>query len=302
MEFAVQCMDSPKHTLALAEWAEQRNLACFAPADHYVSAAGDAWDQITLLGAVAARTRSIELATLVSPITFRHPAVMLKSAVTLDGISGGRFSLGVGTGWMEREHEVFGIDMPPVSERFDRLEEALSYLRAALDPSAPGFEGRFYRLEAGFLPAPLPKNLRIVVGGSGAHRTPYLAGTYADEYNVFPDTDVDIPALVERARDAARAAGRDPDALLISTAFPGIAGGTKSEFEDMLTRIAKRRDTAADALLDRMRILGIPHGTVEQVKTGITSLADQGVQRIYLQVSYLSLEDIQAIVGVFTAN
>lgn len=300
MELGVQCMDGPEHTLELASWAEDFGLESIAPADHYIAMSGEAWDQLTLLAAVALSTRTIGLATLVSPITFRHPAVMLKAATTIDRISGGRFSLGIGAGWMVREHEAFGIDMPPVSERFERLEEALGYLRAAMDPGGPGFSGDYYTLE-GFTPDPVPDGLKLIVGGSGGRKTPYLAGTYADEYNAYPGPEVDFAANIENARRAATEAGRDPDSLFISTAFPTVVGADRNEIERNLRIVASRRNTDPDSLKGQFTSQGIPFGEPGRVAEGVARLADHGIQRIYLQVSYLPIDHIRATVETFAS-
>src|SRR5690606_27788947 len=95
---------------------------------------------------LARDTDRIELLSLVSPITFRHPAVLAKTMTTIDSISGGRFALGVGAGWHAAEHAYYGIDLPPVSERFDRLADALGYLWAYLGHPERGYTGRYWTL------------------------------------------------------------------------------------------------------------------------------------------------------------
>ena len=118
--------------------------------DHYLSSATDleepAWDSLIHLAGLARETKRIELIDLVSPITFRHPAVYAKTAVTLSDMSDGRFWLGLGTGWMEEEHRLFGFAFPDTGERFLMLEEALGYLDALTH--GIGFEGTYYRLES----------------------------------------------------------------------------------------------------------------------------------------------------------
>ncbi len=159
MEICVQTMSGYDHTLGVARWCEANGVPALAVADHYLSGPSldsEAFDQLVILGGIARETSSLELSTLVSPLTFRHPAVHLKGAVTLDSMSGGRFTLGIGTGWMEQEHEAFGIDLPEMGERFDRLEETLAYVRAALAEEPTGFEGTYYRL-AEFVPQPRPR-------------------------------------------------------------------------------------------------------------------------------------------------
>ncbi len=299
MRFAVQTMREFDTTLALARWAEGAGAAFLSVADHYVSGrdpSAPSLDQIVLLGGIARETSTLQLSTLVSPLTFRHPAVMWKSAVTLDEMSGGRFSLGVGTGWLESEHDIFGIDFPGTAERFERLEEVLRYLRAAMSEDAPGFEGRYYRLDA-FVSNPRPANLRLVVGGTGRRKTPTLAGRYADEFNCFAGE-----GLVERistAREEAAAAGRDPSSIVISTAFPDVVGRTQAEYEDVLARLASERNRSPEHVAARLDELGIPHGTPNRVQEGVARLAEAGVAVIHLQVSRQDLDQVKRSWEVF---
>ena len=120
--------------LTAARWAESFGLAALALPDHYLASATEleepAWDCLVQFAGIARETERIELIDLVSPITFRHPAVYAKMAVTLSDMSDNRFWLGLGTGWMEEEHRLFGFDFPETTERFLMLEEALGYLDA----------------------------------------------------------------------------------------------------------------------------------------------------------------------------
>jgi alkanesulfonate monooxygenase SsuD/methylene tetrahydromethanopterin reductase-like flavin-dependent oxidoreductase (luciferase family) len=301
IELGVQTARGYSASLELARWAESEDLAAFAVADHVLAGQGrtePAYDQLTLLGGIARETERIRLASLVSPITFRHPALMLKAAVTLDEMSGGRFSLGVGTGWWEDEHRAFGIHLPGWGERFERLEQALSYLQAGLAGAPTGFEGTYYRLEA-FGPRPLPTGLELVVGGSGARRTPDLAGRFADEYNVFPSERGTIAEKVESARRVARDAGRDDARIRISTAFPPLTGRTETEFRSNLEEAASRRGVSPEDLSTRFERLGIPIGPPARLTNGVARLQNQGVERIYLQVAGMTLGDVKAAVEAF---
>lgn len=301
MEIAIQTMAGFRATLDLARWAEANGVMALAAADHYLTSSektsDPALDQLTVLAAVAAQTSTLGLATLVSPITFRHPAVLLKQAVTLDEISGGRFSLGVGTGWMEPEHSLLGIEFPAETERFDRLEEALGYLRAAIGPESPGFRGRYYNL-APVDVHPRPAGLRLIVGGTGARRTPTLAGRFADEFNAYPGR-ADLAGRVGLARTAAARAGRGPDELMISTAFPAVAGGSDAEYRTALSGFAERRGKTPRAVEADLAAVGIPHGTPGRLREGIEFLADTGVSRIYLQVGGAHSPGVRRSVEVF---
>ncbi len=284
MEICVQTMGGYEPTLQLARWCENSGVPALAVADHYLSGDLDSvgFDQLVILGGIARETSTLQISSLVSPLTFRHPAVHLKAAVTLDSMSGGRFSLGVGTGWMKEEHDAFGLDLPDVQERFERLEETLAYLRAALADEPTGFQGKYYRL-AEFLPQPRPGNLRLVVGGQGAKRTPHLAGRFADEFNVFPGP-VAWSERIERARAAAEEAGRDPDHLLISTAFPALVAADRESFDAMVSRRAELRNTTPETLTETFGRMRIPYGPVDQAAGMYAALAEAGITRVYLQM------------------
>ncbi len=176
--------------LAAAGWAESKGMASFAIPDHYIygtdaeAMSRPAHDAFAIMAGLARETKAIELSILVSPITFRHPAVLAKNAATIQEMAEGRFTLGVGTGWLELEHERFGFDFPDLKERFARTEETLAYLRAAFAETPQDFQGEFYEFKA-FDLMPRPE-LRLVVGGTGAVKTPRLAGAYADELNAYP--------------------------------------------------------------------------------------------------------------------
>jgi alkanesulfonate monooxygenase SsuD/methylene tetrahydromethanopterin reductase-like flavin-dependent oxidoreductase (luciferase family) len=284
MQIAVQIMTNYADTLRLARWSENNGVAALAVADHYLSAAeleSPALDQLVVLGGIARETEHLALCTLVSPLTFRHPAVHLKMAVTLDQMSGGRFSIGIGTGWMEEEHQAFGLELHSMAERFDRLGENLAYIRAALDPRGPGFQGHHVQLAEGFVPQPQPADLRIVVGGGGANKTPALAGRYADEFNVFPG-DVPMGDRIERANAAFREAGRHGE-LFISTAFPPVAGSDRRQVEAELGTTARRSGETTEEIRKQYRQLGIPVGEVETIGSALSGLTEIGVQRVYLQ-------------------
>jgi alkanesulfonate monooxygenase SsuD/methylene tetrahydromethanopterin reductase-like flavin-dependent oxidoreductase (luciferase family) len=299
VQLAVQTMASYAASLELARWAEQEGLAGFAVADHYL-AGGDstyALDQLAVLAAVATGTEQIPLSTLVSPVTFRHPAVMWKTAVTIDEISRGRFSLGVGAAWMEEEHEMFGLDFPEPGQRFEWLSDALAYLTALRSGDESGFQGNHYRLAAGPSPEPHGESVRLIVGGSGPRRTPELAGRFADEFNVFPSRHSFGPRI-EKARAAAEQVGRDPDRILISTAFPLVVGADESDLDERISRIAASRGSDPERIRSRWPEVGIPVGVPDVYHTGLEALAAEGIERVYLQVAFDSLEEIRRLVGL----
>ena len=276
--------------LAAARWAEDEGLVAVALPDHYVgglgtdtAATGDAFDGLIQLAGLARDTSHIELSMLVSPITFRHPAVLAKSAVTIDHMSGGRFTLGVGTGWLDREHEIFGLAFPERADRFDMMEEALAYLRAAFSSEPTGYIGRFFQLEAiSVQPKPLTTRW-LVVGGMGSRRTPELAGRYADEYNVYPAGRDELASRVRRMRDAASAAGRDPDRILISSSGQVVAAETRAEYEQEFAARAAELGMDAEQLERHYAVRNTPRGSHDEVLEQLESMRDAGVTRFYLQ-------------------
>ena len=288
MEYGLAVAGDYDTVLSGARFASERGLVALALPDHYLLALDDeeakttpAPDAFVQFGGLARETTDLELVMQVAPITFRHPAVLAKMAVTLDQMSGGRFVLGVGTGWLEREHEVFGLDFPEVAERFDLLEDALGYLTAAFDPAAPGHQGTHFSLEPFPLaPAPIGR-IPLLVGGTGKHKTPRLAGTYADEFNVYPGHD--MADRIARCKDAAVAAGRDPEAIRISSSGQVIAAATEAEFEDLMQVRAESAGLSRQELEEYFEKRQTPRGTYDDVRTELDRMSSLGVTRFYFQ-------------------
>jgi F420-dependent oxidoreductase-like protein len=169
----------------------------------------------TTLGFLAGRTERMTLGLLVTGVTYRHPGLLAKTVTTLDVLSGGRAQLGIGAAWYEREHLGLGVPFPPVSERFERLEEALQIcLQMWSDDDGP-YEGRYYRLaETICSPRPVRQpRPPILIGGSGEKKTLRLVARYADACNLFaPDPSVVAHKLevLDRHCDAE---SRDPAAI-----------------------------------------------------------------------------------------
>jgi alkanesulfonate monooxygenase SsuD/methylene tetrahydromethanopterin reductase-like flavin-dependent oxidoreductase (luciferase family) len=270
--------------LAAARWAESNGLWSFARSDHYYSGGHpkpDATDALTTIAGLARDTETIRLAVLVTPITFRHPAIIAKTAATLDQMSGGRFDLGVGTGWMEAEHEAFGLPFPDWSERFERMTEALSYLDEAFKGAGAAFNGDHFTLDADV--APIPSGLRTIVGGTGPRRTPALAGAHADEYNHIVAPAADVEPKIGVMRRAAEVAGRDPGDVAVSMMGPVMVGRDNAEYEERLQRAAAKRDVEPAELEGRFRTSGVPVGSGDRLTEQFAELARIGIGTYYLQ-------------------
>lgn len=275
--------------LAAARWSEAEGLVSFARCDHFLSGAEptpDATDGFAVLAGLARETEDIRLCVLVSPITFRHPAVIAKNAATIDQMSGGRFDLGVGTGWMELEHVNLGLPFPEWKERWSMFEDSLDYLDAAFGEGHGKHDGPHFTLDADVKPK--PTGLRLIIGGSGPRRTPTLAGTRADEYNFFICPPEEAKTKVDVMRQAA--GDRNVEATVMGGA---LVGRTQAEFEERLAKAATRRKITPKELEDRYSQNGFPVGTPDRVAETVAGLEEAGVERIYVQ--WLDLDDLDTM-------
>jgi alkanesulfonate monooxygenase SsuD/methylene tetrahydromethanopterin reductase-like flavin-dependent oxidoreductase (luciferase family) len=285
MELAVQTVGPYERVLELAHWAEDRGLRAMAVPDHYLY--GDAEqgnpapDAFVHLAGLARDTSRIELVSLVSPVTFRHPAVHAKAAISIDRMSGGRFTLGLGTGWMDAEHDLFGIPYPDLAARYEMLEEQLQYVAAVRDNKP--FGGTRYQL-ADFDIQPRPTGpLKLLVGGAGPTKTPRLAGLYADEFNAYAQPPAALEERIGTARRHARDAGRGEDALFLSTACVPVIGSTQAGYETAKEWAAEMFATPLDEIEERLEAAGVLHGTPPQVHETMAAWSELGIERYYVQ-------------------
>jgi alkanesulfonate monooxygenase SsuD/methylene tetrahydromethanopterin reductase-like flavin-dependent oxidoreductase (luciferase family) len=175
----------------------------------------------TMLAALAPFTQSLRLGVLVCGNTYRNPAFLLKQAVTVDHISGGRVDFGVGAGWTEREHEAYGWPFPSARERVDRFAEALEIWDRLQQDERTTYEGQHYQIvDAPFEPKPLQQpRMPLLIGGSGP-RMLRLAARHADIWNAVGTPD-EVGAVNQRLDAACVTEGRDP-ASLVRTVSPRI--------------------------------------------------------------------------------
>jgi len=171
----------------------------------------------SVLAALAGLVPRLQLGSLVSSVTYRHPAVLANIAAAVDQISGGRLTLGVGAGWQLNEHAAYGIELGTVRERLDRFDEAVQILRSLLAEHRTTFAGQYFMLaDAPNQPSPVRGRLPLLVGGAGEQRTLRIAARHADQWNCWS-----TPELLAHKLSVLRAhcaeAGRDPADLHIST-------------------------------------------------------------------------------------
>ncbi len=285
---------------ALAAACEEHGVGTMFRSDHYLSVDDrrergslDAW---TTLAGLAALTTRLRFGTLVSPATFRHPAVLAKSAVTVDQISGGRVEVGIGAGWWEREHEAYGIPLPPVAQRMDMLEEQLQIVGAHWAEGPFSIEGFYYsarELDARPKPVQQPRP-PLIVGAKGGPRSLRLAARYADEYNTVMMSAEEIADLRARLDRACEAEDRDPATLPLSMMTAWLVGADREELRDRANRLAqwKGRGEDGDALLANFRQGGIK-GTTPEALEQLAELEQAGLTRLMAQ--HLLHRDLEAV-------
>jgi F420-dependent oxidoreductase-like protein len=286
----------------LARACEVDNFQGLFRSDHYLSfthpterGALDAWGTITALGTV---TERIRLGSMVSPVTFRHPAMLAKSVVTADHASGGRVELGMGAGWFEREHTAFGFPFPPVGERMDILEEQVEIVHRLWggDGEPVTFEGAHYRLDAC---PPLPRAVQdphpwLIVGGGGGPRSAAIAARWADEYDVVYVEPAGTKERMDRLSAACESIGRDPGSLRRSLLTKTIVGADEDEVRRRAAELMawQNEDGDVDAYVQDLRAHHIA-GTVEQVLDRLAEFAAAGIQRVL--VHQLVHEDLDSV-------
>ncbi len=271
--------------------AERQGFAAFVRSDHYLGFGADRLpgptDSWVTLAGLARETKRIQLGTLVSSATFRLPGPLAITVAQVDTMSGGRVLLGLGAGWSEPEHLAYGIRYPPLGERFDRLEEQLHIIKGLWATPVGAmfdFAGRYYRITAS--PA-LPKPTQsphppIIVGGTGAKRTPALAARFADEFNLPPFQGVtETKAAFARVRTACESVGREPSSLGLSVTLTTVCGEDQREIE--------RRGAVSPRQYEAADLVGLP----SQIADQLNEYAALGASRAYLRI--LDLRDLEHV-------
>jgi F420-dependent oxidoreductase-like protein len=259
-------------TVEQAKAAEAAGFGLVSVMDHLYQIGGigsntepmlEAW---SVLAALSRETAKVRLGTLVTGVTYRNPAFLAKQVTTLDVLSGGRAILGIGAAWNEEEHQGYGYAFPPIKERMDRLEEALTIAKAMFTEERPSFQGRFSSIDRALNePRPIqPGGAPIQVGGGGVQRTQKIAARVAA---MSPWLAMGLPGLQHKTEVLARhceAIGRDPGEIERTVGGPVIVVGNEAEAQAILERIPPERRAHLSA------------GTPEQVADKLRPYLDAG--------------------------
>jgi F420-dependent oxidoreductase-like protein len=243
------------------------------------------WVSLTWL---ACNTSRIEFGPLVTPFSFRHPALTARMASAVDDLSNGRLTLGLGAGWQEREHQHYGFDLLDISPRFDRLEEGLQVVTQLLKSDLPvSFNGKYFNLHEAIM-LPRPQRLggpRILVGGNGQNRTPGFVARYADEWNAifltpekFKGLNANLDRLLEKEN-------RDPKSVRRSMMTGCIFAASDSKLQQKLDLRGRT--------IEQLHEQGMVAGSADVVKDQLLELETSGLQRVMLQ--WLDLDDLAGL-------
>ncbi len=249
---------------AIARVAEDAGFVGLYRSDHFTNPSGaykdslECWTSLTWL---ASHTSRLEFGPLVSPVSFRHPSMLVRVAAAVDDLSGGRLHLGIGAGWQEREHTNYGYYLGSVGERIARLREAAQIITHLLRSAEPlTFPGKFFNVrEAVLLPRP-KRATPVVIGGNGKQLTLPLAARFADEWNGSFRTPEQFSEL-------------------------------NTHLDTLLDREGRPRSAVRRTLMTRLR-----YGSRDEVREQVAAFEAVGVQRLMLQ--WLELDDLDGIAAL----
>jgi F420-dependent oxidoreductase-like protein len=290
------------HWKQLVKEIEALGFAGLFRSDHFTNARPpdkDSLEMIVSLTYLADHTQRIHFGPLVAPISFRDPTLLARQAAALDDLSGGRMILGVGAGWQDREHHLFGHDLGDVPTRMARMKEGLEVITQLLNSDEPvTYEGKFFQLRgATLLPRPQrPGGPQILIGGNGPKRTLPLVARYADIWNAnflspeaFHERSVTLDQLLQ-------AAGRNPSEVKRTVMLSLSFGRDMAEID---RKLSWRRDDPQHAgkplekVIEDLSMDGTIVGTPGMIIEQINAYGKVGAGELVLQ--WFDLDDIDGL-------
>lgn len=228
----------------------------------------DAW---AMQAAMAVATKNVRIGCMVTGNTYRHPGMLAKLAVTVDHLSGGRLEFGIGAGWAEREHTMYGLEFGTFRERFDRLEEALQMIRSLWTAPLTTFDGAHYSLvDAVAEPKPVQRpHPPIWIGGSGPKRTLRMVAQYADAWNATGETPEEFARLGSILDAHCADVGRDPSEIrrTVQLRLDGPVG-------DLASSVSSYRTVGATEFIFVLPRSGSHLSTLDEIAAGLPRLRD----------------------------
>lgn len=261
------------HLAGLAQSAEDAGFDLVSVMDHFYQIRGVGEETqpmlecYTTLGALAQRTSRVKLSALVTGVTYRNPALLVKQVTTLDVLSKGRAVLGMGAAWNEDEHQGYGFDFPPIGRRMDRLAETLEIARLMFSEERPSFSGKYFKIDRALnVPRPIQAGgPKILVGGGGEQRTLRLVAKYADISNWFGGVE-EMRRKGEILDRYCEEEGRDPSTILRTAMAPLFLAGSEKEAQLIRERAPE----------ERLKMMGDPVNP-EQAAEKLRAYMDAGI-------------------------
>jgi F420-dependent oxidoreductase-like protein len=281
---------------------EDLGFAGLFRSDHFTNARPpdkDSLEMVVSLAYLADHTQHIHFGPLVAPISFRHPTLLARQAAALDDLSGGRMILGLGAGWQEREHRLFGHDLGDIPTRMARFEEGLEVITRLLNSDEPvTYEGKFFQLrEALLLPRPQrQRGPEIMIGGNGPKRTLPLVARYAGIWNgnfLSPAALEDRSVMLDQLL---RAAGRNPSKVKRTVMLSLTFGRDMTELDH---RLSWRRDDpryaikSLEKVIEELSMNGTIVGTPDMIVEQINAYSKVGADELVLQ--WFDLDDMDGL-------
>jgi F420-dependent oxidoreductase-like protein len=238
-------------------------LPMLGPPDNYMVEA------YTLLAALAQRTSTVRLGTLVTGNTYRNPTLLAKTITALDIVSSGRAQLGIGAGWFDVEHDALGFEFGTFTDRFEKLEEALQIILPMLRDERPTLAGKHYTVNDAVNQPPPVGRIPVMIGGAGERKTLRLVAQYADESNLTC-SPAEIPRKLEVLAEHCERLGRDRDEITVSSIRTVCVAATHEQAVADVTRYLGERgldfnDPAVQEMFEGLVVMGGPDEVGEQL-------------------------------------
>lgn len=258
--------------------------------DHFVAVMMDPFDPCleawSCLAALAVHTKRLRIGTLVTGNTYRHPAILAKIATTVDVISGGRLEFGIGTGWYEPEHTMFGLPLGSARQRCERLNEALTVIRSLWTQPYTSFAGTYYQLSSAVAePKPVQRpHPPITIAGAGEKRMLPIVARHADAWSSFGSPAV-YGRKIEILRRCCEAEQRDCDAIEKQVLVPAAITDDLSTVAPMIQGYALYQQISEDEARRWMLL-----GTADDVCRQIDEFIAAGVSHFVVTLSPYNFE------------
>jgi F420-dependent oxidoreductase-like protein len=236
-----------------AKAAEKAGFDLVTVMDHFYQIGGigpetdPMMEAYTTLSALATQTSLVQLGTLVTGVTYRNPALLAKQVTTLDVISKGRAILGIGAAWNESEHKGYGIEFPPIGQRMDRLDEALTIAKLMFTQDRPSFEGKYYTIDRALnVPRPVqPGGPKILIGGTGERRTLRLLAQHGDIGHWFAASIDELKRKKQIFEEHCEAVKRDPSEVLLTLGVGIVVAKNEKDAAAILAGLTPERRAMA---------------------------------------------------------